>query len=125
MWQLSNVSDVSAVVLTIGESTTERALKSIEQQDYPLSETILVENVTPSYRAGNVGASRVKTDYLVIVGADMVLEPGRPDGLGRVGIRGEFASRYQKDKRDTSYHHVIIFKLYFIHGICHHERHEK
>ena len=67
-------SDVSAVVLSMGEPTTRRAIESLEKQDLPPKEIILVENVTPSYRAGNEGASRVKTEFLTVVGADMVLD---------------------------------------------------
>lgn len=67
-------SDVSAVVLSMGEPITRRAIESLEKQDLPPKEIILVENVTPSYRAGNQGVSKVKTEYLTVVGADVILD---------------------------------------------------
>ena len=69
------MSDISAVVLTIGEETTERAIDSLKNQTVPPEETIVIENVTPFHKALNLGASRVKTEYFVQVDADMVLDP--------------------------------------------------
>jgi hypothetical protein len=68
-------SDVSAVVLTVGEATTPEAIGSVEAQTLPAHEIILVEHVTPFSRALNEGAARVVTPFFVQVDADMILDP--------------------------------------------------
>ncbi|MGH7789799.1 MAG: glycosyltransferase family 2 protein [Candidatus Binatia bacterium] len=68
-------SDVSAVVLTVGEATTPAAIGSVEAQTLPAREIVLVEHVTPFSRALNEGASRVVTPFFVQVDADMILDP--------------------------------------------------
>jgi len=69
-------SDVSAVVLTVGEDSTERAVAAVRGQTLPPAEIIRVdEHVSPFHRALNHGAARVKTEYFVQVDADMVLDP--------------------------------------------------
>jgi hypothetical protein len=69
------VSDVTAVCLTLGEKTTERALESIARQTLPVADTIVVEGVQPFHRAFNLAAARVETPFFVQVDADMVLDP--------------------------------------------------
>jgi hypothetical protein len=69
------VSDVSAVVLTLGEETKGRALKSLEAQTLPAEEVVTVDGVSPFHRAFNDGAGRVRTPFFVQVDADMVLDP--------------------------------------------------
>jgi hypothetical protein len=69
------VSDVSAVVLSIGEPFTPRAVASVLTQTLPLHEVVLVENVSPFFRAMNEGARRVTTAFFVQVDADMILDP--------------------------------------------------
>jgi hypothetical protein len=69
------MSDISAVVLTIGEWFTQRALDSIAGQTLPPEEVIVVQNVSPFYRAMNDAALRVKTPFFVQVDADMILDP--------------------------------------------------
>lgn len=68
------MNDVTAVVLSIGEKTTQRAIDSLKNQTLKPGEIILIENISPSYRAGNIGASRVKTEFLVMVGSDFILD---------------------------------------------------
>ena len=67
--------DISAVVLSVGEPHTERALASVDRQTLPPAETILVERVSPFHRALNTGARRVRTAFFVQVDADMILNP--------------------------------------------------
>ena len=67
-------SDVSAVLLTMGETTTERALASIERQTLHPAETIVVEGVTPFSAAIAAAVERVRTPYFVQVDADMILD---------------------------------------------------
>jgi hypothetical protein len=85
------MSDVGAVILTLGERMTGRALASLEAQTLPVAEVAMVEGVTPFHRALNSGADRVTTPFFVQVDADMVLDPGCVEALReamhpRVGI---------------------------------------
>ena len=70
------MSDISAVVLSLGEATTARAISSIRCQTVPAREILTVENVTPFHWhwALNRGASQVRTTYFCQVDADMVLD---------------------------------------------------
>jgi len=68
-------SDLSAVVLSIGEATLKRALDSVRAQRPPLYEVIVVRDVTPFHRAINVAATMVQTPFFVQVDSDMVLDP--------------------------------------------------
>ncbi len=70
------MSDITAVVLTLGEDTTARALDSVRRQSYPARETVVVSDTTPFHAALNLGASRVRTKFFVQVDADMILDPG-------------------------------------------------
>lgn len=69
------MNDVTAIVLTTGEATLDRALASVRAQTYELADTVVVEGVTPFHRAFNAGARAVRTPYFVQVDADMVLDP--------------------------------------------------
>jgi hypothetical protein len=68
-------SDVTAVVLTLGEPYTERALASVERQVMPAAAVVVVRDTVPFHRALNEGAARVRTPYFVQVDADMILDP--------------------------------------------------
>jgi hypothetical protein len=68
--------DTSAVVLTLGEPSTQRAIESISCQTLPVREVIIVRDVRPWHAALNEGASRVKAPYFVQVDSDMILDPG-------------------------------------------------
>jgi asparagine synthase (glutamine-hydrolysing) len=69
-----DTDDVSAVVLTTGEPTTQGAIDSLRRQTAPLSDIIVVRDVTPFHKAINAGAAQVKTTFFVQVDADMVLD---------------------------------------------------
>jgi len=69
------VSDVSAVVLSVGESYTQRAIDSLATQTLPLRDHHVIEHVSPFFRAINEGAQRVRTPYFLQVDADMILDP--------------------------------------------------
>jgi hypothetical protein len=69
------VSDVSAVVLTLGEETTDRALASVKAQTLPVEQLVMVDRVRPFHLAFNEGAERTRTPFFVQVDADMVLDP--------------------------------------------------
>jgi hypothetical protein len=66
--------DVTALVLTIGESSTERALESVRRQTLQPAETLVVEGVTPFSAALRTGVDRIETPFFVQVDADMVLD---------------------------------------------------
>lgn len=69
------MSDVSAVVLSVGEPCTPRAIASLAAQTLAPHQVILVENVSPFFRAMNAGVRRVTTPFFVQVDADMILDP--------------------------------------------------
>jgi glycosyltransferase involved in cell wall biosynthesis len=66
--------DVTAVLLTMGESSTDQAYASILMQTLQPTEIIRVERVAPFFAALERGVSRVRTPFLVQVDADMVLD---------------------------------------------------
>jgi hypothetical protein len=67
--------EVSAVVLSVGEPFTQRAIDSLATQSVPLRDVIVIEHMSPFFRAINEGARRVRTPFFVQVDADMVLDP--------------------------------------------------
>jgi glycosyltransferase involved in cell wall biosynthesis len=71
----SETSDVSAIVLSVGERTTQLAIDSIERQSLRPHEIIIVRDVTPFHKAMNTGAAQVRTPFFVQVDADMILDP--------------------------------------------------
>lgn len=75
------MNDISAVLLSIGEASTQRALESLKKQTFPPKEIVLVENVMPFHQALNSGASKVKTEFFVQVDADMIPDPNCFQGL--------------------------------------------
>jgi hypothetical protein len=68
-------SDVGAVVLSLGEPTTGRALASLREQTLPVEDVVIVEGVSPFHRALNAGVARSTKPFVVQVDADMVLDP--------------------------------------------------
>ncbi len=66
--------DITAVVLSIGEPYTARAIAAVERQTLPVAETVVVRDVSPFHRALNAGAARVRTPFFVQVDADMILD---------------------------------------------------
>jgi hypothetical protein len=68
--------EVSAVVLSVGEPYTQRAIESLGAQTVPIKKVVVVENVSPFSRAVNQGAGQVETPFFAQVDADMILDPG-------------------------------------------------
>jgi glycosyltransferase involved in cell wall biosynthesis len=68
-------TDVTAVVLSADEPTTQDAIDSVNRQSLPVHELIIVRGVTPFHKALNAGAEQVRTPFFVQVDADMVLDP--------------------------------------------------
>jgi asparagine synthase (glutamine-hydrolysing) len=66
--------DISVVVLTTGEATTEAAIESLQHQTAPLADIIVVRDVAPFHKAFNAGVMQVKTPFFVQLDADMVLD---------------------------------------------------
>jgi hypothetical protein len=104
------MSDVSAVVLTIGESFTPRALESIARQTLPAAEVILVENVSPFFRAMNEAVGRMKSPFFVQVDADMILDPSCFEAL-RAEVR-EDTGIVVGELRDPLLGRVVGIKLF-------------
>jgi hypothetical protein len=71
---MTRKSDVTAVLLSLGEPSSERALASIARQSLPFADVVRVDGVRPFHRALNEGAARVRTDFFVQVDADMILD---------------------------------------------------
>lgn len=67
--------EVTALVLTVGEKTTEEAIRRLREQTVPCGEIIVVRNVTPFHNAINRGISQVKTPFFIQCDADMLLDP--------------------------------------------------
>jgi hypothetical protein len=67
-------NDVSAVVLSTGERTTQDAIASLHRQTMPVLDIIMVRGVAPFHMALNAGAAQVKTPFFIQVDADMVLD---------------------------------------------------
>ena len=67
--------EVTALVLTVGEKTTEEAIRRLKEQTVPCHEIIVVRNVTPFHKAIDRGISRVKTPFFLQCDADMLLDP--------------------------------------------------
>jgi hypothetical protein len=66
--------DVAALVLSIGEPYTERAITSVRRQTPPVADLVIVRGVQPFHRALNEGAQRVNKPFFVQIDADMVLD---------------------------------------------------
>jgi len=77
------MSDVTALVLSVGEDYTERAIASVQRQTLPVAEVIVVQGISPFYRALNSGAARVRTEFFIQVDADMILDDTCVEDLRR------------------------------------------
>lgn len=104
------MSDVSAVVLSLGEPSTRRALESLASQTQPVCEVILVEHVAPFHRAFNEGAGRVTTPFFVQVDSDMALDATCIEELRRA-MRGDVGLAYG-ELRDPLMGQVVGVKLF-------------
>jgi hypothetical protein len=68
------MSDITAIVLTIGEETTDCAIDSLKRQTVLPEEIIVIRNVTPFHKALNLGVSKVRAEFFIQVDADMILD---------------------------------------------------
>ncbi len=66
---------VSAILLSVGEATTQKALAALQHQSVTLSNISLVSHKYPFGAALNYGISKVETPYFIQCDADMVLDP--------------------------------------------------
>src|SRR5688500_11923456 len=82
------MSDVTALVLSIGEDTTERAIASVQRQTLAVAETIIVRGISPFHRAFNHGARRIRTPFFMQVDADMILDETCVADLRRAMVDG-------------------------------------
>lgn len=114
------MSDITAVVLSIGESYTDRAIASVRRQTLPAADTVVVRDVSPFHRALNQGAAQVRTPFFVQVDADVILDDTcleelrsrMGDGLGLVSahLRDPVIGRTQGIRlyRTQCFEHVQI-----------------
>ena len=58
--------DVTAVVLSVGEPYTERALASVQRQVPAAADVVIVRGTVPFHRALNAGAGRVEVQWLTL-----------------------------------------------------------
>ena len=68
------MKDVTALVLSLDENYTSRAIASVRCQTLPVAEIIVVRGISPFHRALNSGAARVRTEFFIQVDADMILD---------------------------------------------------
>ena len=69
------MSDVTVVILTLGEPTFQSALDSIHRQELAPKDIVIVRDQEPVSKAFRVGAERVKTPFFLEWDADMILTP--------------------------------------------------
>ena len=70
------MSDVTAVLFTIGEPYAERAIASVRRQTLAPADLVIVgADESPFHRAFNAGARQAKTEFFLQVDADLVLDP--------------------------------------------------
>lgn len=104
------MSDVAAVLLTVGEPFAERARASLRRQVPPLAQVVEVTGVTPFHRAVNAGASQVTAPFFVQVDADMILDPGCAGTL-RAAVRSD-TGIVVGELRDALIGRVVGVKLF-------------
>lgn len=66
---------VEALVLSLGEATTERAIESLRRQTVALADINIVRNVSPFHTAMNKGVESITAPFFIQCDADMVLDP--------------------------------------------------
>jgi hypothetical protein len=104
------MNEVTAVVLSVGERYTARAIESLAAQTLPLREIITVEHVSPFFRAINEGARRVSTPFFVQVDADMILDPRCVEVL--LGEMRADAGIVVGELRDALFGQVVGIKMF-------------
>jgi len=68
--------DVTALVLTVGETTFEAAVEALNNQTTPPTSRVVVDNTVKTFHAAfNHGVAKVKTEFLLQCDADMILDP--------------------------------------------------
>jgi hypothetical protein len=72
---MSDTPEITAVLLSMNETTCDRARASVARQSLRFADVVSVCGVTPFHRAINQGAAQVRTEFFLQVDADMVLDP--------------------------------------------------
>jgi glycosyltransferase involved in cell wall biosynthesis len=92
-------SDVSALIVTVGEPTTKQAIDSVRRQTYPVGELIMISNIAPAHKALNAGVEKITTGFFLQVDADMILDAHCVDRL-RSAMRADvgIAVGYLRDE---------------------------
>ena len=68
-------SNISAVVLTIGESTFDECIDRLQNQTLPIDDIIIVKDNFVLHEAYNQGIKQVKTEFFLQCDADMLIDP--------------------------------------------------
>jgi cellulose synthase/poly-beta-1,6-N-acetylglucosamine synthase-like glycosyltransferase len=66
---------VTGLVFSIGEKTTSRAMAGLRNQTVACKDIVVVNDVSPFYKAMNTGIAKIKTPFFVQCDADMILDP--------------------------------------------------
>lgn len=70
------MSDVTALLFTIGEPYAARAVESVRRQTLAAAEIVVIgPSESPFHRAFNAGTRKVCTDFFLQVDSDLVLDP--------------------------------------------------
>jgi len=107
---------ITAVVLSMGEPTLDRALASIARQTLPVADVVEVTGVSPFHRALSEGATHVRTEYFLQVDADMVLDPDCAERLA--ACTGTSVGAVIGLLRDPLYGRVEAIKLWRTQDVC-------
>jgi len=107
---MTDAPGVTAVVLSVGETTTARAIDSVARQNVAVNDIVLVEGVSPFHRALNEGVTRVRTPFFIQVDADMVLDADCIERL--TACLADTVGLVVGHLRDRLYGRVVGIKLF-------------
>lgn len=103
--------DITAVVLSIGEPYTDRAIASVQSQTLPVADTVVVRGISPFHCALNAGAAQVRTPFFVQVDSDMTFDDTCLEELrGRMGDELGLVSGHLRDPMMGRVHGIRLYR---------------